>query len=334
MKEAKKYGHFDQLSRDRLQALLACGCKQIVIAKILGVSQASISRELKRNCRKRSGSYEATSAEHKALVRREASKYQGMKIEKNNALRIYIIDKLKAHWNPDEIAGRMKDDQAPFYASKTAIYDWLRSSWGQQYCVYLYSRSYHKRKRKKKTEKVMIPNRIGIGLRPLGATNRTRYGHWEGDTVVSGKLTGSRTALSVIYERKAKYIEARRIKNLRPESHNQALLNMLENKKTLSLTQDNGIENRAHEKLGIKTFFCNPYSSWQKGGVEQAIKMIRWFIPKGKDIKHYPKEYVKLVITLLNKKPRKSLGYKTPNEIMQEKNLLKDINTEEYALEG
>src|SRR3990167_2585688 len=100
MKEDKKYGHFDQLSRDRLQALLTSVCKQIVIAKILGVSPARISRELPRNCRKRSGSYEATSAEHKALVRREASKYQGMKIEKNNA-RIYIIGKLKAHWNPD-----------------------------------------------------------------------------------------------------------------------------------------------------------------------------------------------------------------------------------------
>lgn len=341
MEKEKKYAHFDQAKRDRLQALLESGSKQEVMAKILGVSQSAVSREISRNRRKKRrkggtkiGPYEATAAEHKALVRREASKYQGMKIEEDNQLRKYVIKKLRARWNPDEISGRMKKDKKPFYASKTAIYDWLRSSYGQSYCVYLYSRRYRKKKQGHQTEKSLIPNRMGLEKRPLGATNRSRYGHWEGDTMVSAKAKRSKAALSVIYERKAKYIEARRIKNLKPDSHNQALKEMLENKKVLSLTQDNGMENTRHEKLKIKTFFCDPYSSWQKGGVENANKMIRNFIPKGSDINDYPEEYVKMVVAILNNKPRKSLGYKTANEVMGEKKLLKNINAENYALEG
>lgn len=341
MERNKKYAHLDQIKRDRLQALLDSGCKQKEMAKILAVSQSTVSREISRNRRKmrqrgetQKGPYQSTIAEHKALVRRENSKYQGMKIEQNFDLREYVIEKLKQRWNPDEISGRMKDDRESFYASKTAIYDWLRSSRGQQYCACLYSRRYHKKKRGRKKEKAMIPNRIGLEWRPRGATNRSRYGHWEGDTMVSAKETKSKAALSVIYERKARYIEAKKIKNLKPDSHNQALAGMLENKKTLSLTQDNGIENTRHEKLGIKTFFCDPYSSWQKGGVENSIKMIRWFIPKGSDVNCYSNEYVKMVVATLNNKPRKSLGYKTPNEVMKKKNLFKNINAENYALEG
>ncbi|MDP3784740.1 MAG: helix-turn-helix domain-containing protein, partial [bacterium] len=141
MERNKKYVHLDQLKRDRLQALLDSGGKQEEIAKILGVSQPTISREISRNRRKvrkkggtKKGPYQSTAAEHKALIRRENSKYQGMKIEQNSDLRAYVVEKLKQRWNPDEISGRMKDDREPFYASKTSIYDWLRSSYGQVYC--------------------------------------------------------------------------------------------------------------------------------------------------------------------------------------------------------
>ena len=281
------------------------------------------------------GNYESTIAEHKTLIRRESSKYQCMKIEEGNDLRKYIIEKLGKHWNPDEISGRMKKDRKSFYASKTAIYEWLRSSYGQRYCAYLYSQRYTaRRQRKNKLRKTLIPNRIGIESRPLGATNRTRYGHYEGDTIVSAKETRSKFALSVIYERKTKYIDARKIKNMKPESNNYALKEMLENKKALSLTQDNGIENTKHQELGLATYFCDPYSSWQKGGIENANKMIRQFIPKGSSISDYSDKYVKMIITVLNNKPRKSLDYKTANEVMLEKKLFKDINTRNYALEG
>lgn len=341
METKKKYEHLDQAKRDRLQAMLNSGLRQNKVAEILKVDPATISREVARNRKMAKikggrilGIYEAEAAEHKAQVRRGKSKYQCMKIEGNKELRAYIVDKIKQYWNPDEISGRMKDDDEFFYASKSSIYKWLRSNYGQYYCRYLYSGRYSPRKqRKNKTKRTLIPNRIGLESRPLGATNRTRYGHYEADTMLSAKETKSKAALSVSYERKAKYIDARKIKNMRPESHNRALQSMLENKKALSLTQDNGIENTRHQELGLPTYFCDPYSSWQKGGVENAIKMLRRFIPKGSDVNDYSDEYVMLIVDILNSKPRKSLGYKTPNEVMRQKNLFKNINLEEIALQ-
>lgn len=340
MDKEKGYEHLNQAKRDRLQAMLDSGLRQNKIAGILKVDPATVSREISRN-RKRirrkggaaPGRYEAETAGHKALVRREKSKYQCMKIEKDADLAAYITGKLKQYWNPDEISGRMRNDNRSFYASKSSIYKWLRSSYGQRYCVYLYSRRYTaRRQRKNKSKRTLIPDRIGLGLRPLGATNRTRYGHYEGDTMVSAKETRSKAALSVTYERKARYIDARKIKNMKPESHNRALKVMLQNKKALSLTQDNGIENTRHQELNLPTYFCDPYSSWQKGGVENAVKMIRRFIPKGSDINDYSDEYVNMVVTVLNGKPRKSLGFRTPYEVMRKNNLLKKVNSEKIAL--
>ena len=161
----------------------------------------------------------------------------------------------------------------------------------------------------------MIPERVSIHERFLGADHRTRYGHWEGDTIVSGKHTGSKAAMTVVYERKTRYIEAQKISNLKPQSHTNAVIDILANKKALSMTQDNGIENRDHLSLGIPTFFCDPYSSWQKGGVENANKMIRRYVPKGSDLAHISKEYLDQIVSIINRKPRKSLGYRTALEV-------------------
>mgnify|MGYP001562993030 CR=1 FL=1 len=343
----RSYRHLNQADRDRLQALRDEGVKQKEIAKILSVDPGTISREIERNRRKyrkrkniknKNARYEAGVAEHKAYVRRKYATYQGKHINEHNALRNYIIKRLKLRWNPDEISGRMKKDHAPFYASKTAIYEWLRTVHGQRWCQYVYSQRYSVRKRKKKkTKKTLIPNRKGIVLRPLGATNRSRYGHYEGDTVVSAKKTASKAALSVLYERKAKYIAARKITNLKPQSNNHAIAAMQQNIMMKSITMDNGIENIKHEELGIPAYFCDPYSSWQKGGVENANKMIRRFIPKKSDINDYSDEYVKEVLDILNNKPRKSLHYQTPYEVMVEHNLFtknKKIPSREIALRG
>ena len=133
--------------------------------------------------------------------------------------------------------------------------------------------------------------------------------------MVSAKKTASTVAVSVISERKAKFIQATRIENLKPSSHNHALMEMFTNKKALSLSQDNGIENTRHRELGIPTFFCDPYSSWQKGGVEHANKMIRRYIPKGTDLASISQEYLDRIVSVINGKPRKSLGYRTALEV-------------------
>lgn len=344
MKKTKKkneYVHLNQSKRDRLQALLDAGHKQKEIAAVLEVDKSTVSREIKRN-RKRirkkggtiNGRYQSLVAQHKSYVRRKYSKYQGMKINENKELRKYVIHGLEQHWNPDEISGRMKKEKQPFYSSKTAIYEWLRTNRGQYFCQYLYSKRYRKKKIKKKTKKTLIPNRIGIELRPEGAANRTRYGHYEADTIVSGKKTGSKESLAVVYERKAKYTNIRKIKSLKPELFNKAIESVKKELEIKTMTMDNGIENVKHEELGVKTYFCDPYSSWQKPGVENAGKMIRKFIPKGSDISCYSDGYVKMIEDILNNKPRKSLKYKTAYEVMVEHNLLLEIKNPEVALRG
>lgn len=101
-----------------------------------------------------------------------------------------------------------------------------------------------------------------------------------------------------------------------------------------TLTLDNGIENTKYEELNIGTYFCNPYSSWQKPGKENAARMIRRFILKGSDINNYSSQYVKMVENILNNKPRKSLGYKTPYEVILENNLFVRNKKSPVALRG
>ncbi|PIT87195.1 MAG: hypothetical protein COU31_04185 [Candidatus Magasanikbacteria bacterium CG10_big_fil_rev_8_21_14_0_10_40_10] len=201
----KNYKHLNQFDRDRIEAILNADLKQKEIAKVLSRNKGTISREIKNNRRRlrhsggnKDGSYESSIANHKAYVRRKYSKFQGMKIRENKELENYIIKNLKKDWSPDEISGRMKLENQPFYASKDLIYHWLYSVWGQTYTKYLYQKRDRKKKRKpKKTEKVIIPNRVGIEFRSKEANEKLNYGHFEGDTIVSGKNpTGNRSKIT------------------------------------------------------------------------------------------------------------------------------------------
>ena len=107
---------------------------------------------------------------------------------------------------------------------------------------------------------------------------------------------------------------------------------MSNDKKVKSYTLDNGIENVKYEELEVPTFFCDPYSSWQKAGVENIIKMARRFFPKGSDLSQYSNEYIMWVENILNNKPRKSLGYKTPNEIMIKNNLFLKVEPSIFSI--
>jgi IS30 family transposase len=174
----------------------------------------------------------------------------------------------------------------------------------------------------------MIPSRVSVGQRPLGATNRTRYGHWEGDTMVSGKRTGSKTVLTVLVERRTRLVRAVLVPTLSPIAFAEAATSLLGCTKALSLTLDNGIENKQHRNIRdaagvpIPAFFCDPYSSWQKGSVENANKMLRQYLPKGCDLGQFDQEFVDAVCDRLNKKPRKILGYKSALQLAKEKGVL------------
>lgn len=315
----KEYSQIKKEERDEISILLKKGYSLRNIAYALGRDPGTISREIQRN-QKKNGSYDPRVAYHKAYVRRKYAKYQGKKINESNDLREYLLEGLKRYWSPDGVSGRMRYEEKPFYVSKTTIYEWLYSSHGQYWCQHLYSRRYRPRKRQeKKTKKTLIPNRKGLELRPKEANERLTLGHYEGDTMVSGRKTGSKAVLSVIYDRFSRQIETEKIPALKPRLFNKAITNIKERIVAIrSFTLDNGVENTKYEELKIPTYFCDPYSSWQKGGVENAIKMLRWFIPKGTDIAKYSDEYVSMIVNILNNKPRKSLGYKTPLEVMIE----------------
>lgn len=308
MKNSKK---LSKEERQELEILLGKGYAFRAISRVLGRSPNTISYEVRTNGGREG--YRARNAHQYARTRRKDARYQWKKIEHHPLLRAYVVLGLLLHWNPDEIAGSMRERKLPFYASKTAIYDWLRSVHGQTYCPYLYSQRWHRKKRKPKTPRVMIPGRISWTERPAGAETRSRYGHWEEDTVVSGRSgTG---ALAVMAERKSRLILARAIPSLSPRIHAEAVSRMVSGAKTRSITFDNGIENREHGSLGIPTFFCDAYSSWQKGTVENANKMIRRYLPKGTDLGNVPQGELDQIVSVINRKPRKILGYRSALQV-------------------
>lgn len=320
-KEKNKYTHITKSERLEIAILINKEYNLRDIAKALNRSSSSISTEVRNHSTH--GVYDPHKAHAKARKKRCCAKAHGKKINSNKALEIYIVDKLKQDWNPDEISGRMKLDNELFYASKTAIYDWLYSMYGQRYCCYLASHRFKKKPRKKKTKRAMIPNRVGIEHRSNVINQRLEYGHYEGDTIVSGKKTRSKTSLTVVSERKSKHVSIRKIKNLKPDTFNSSINSILDKQKIKSLTLDNGLENRYWEQLCIQyVYFCATYSSYQKGGVENVNRMIRKYIPKGCDMSKYSHRFIQKIEDILNNKPRKCLGYKTPHEVMIENDLL------------
>jgi len=325
MKE-KKYTGLSDAERSEIEILLARNFRIREIAEALNRSPNTISREVKVNsvC----GEYLAAKAKQKSRVSRRSRRYQWQKIEQHPRLRAFIIRKLKNHWSPDCIAGHLKDEQSLLpTVGKDQIYAWLYSARGQPYCHHLLSKRYRPKKHpEKKTQRVMIAGRVSITERPAVATARERSGDWEGDTIVSGKKTHAKAALAVTQERTTKLIAARLMPDLKPASFASATVAMLENKLIHTLSLDNGIENKQHsvitKRTGATVYFTDPYSSWQKGGVENANKMLRRYLPKGCDLSKFTQAQVDGFVNLINNKPRRCLGYKSSLQLATEKRVI------------
>lgn len=300
------------------------------IAKSLGRSPNTIHYELKRN--RVLGKYDPKKAHAKSWLRKRMRRLQWMKIEEDKGLKHYIVEGLKKKWNPDEISGRMRLEKKLRCVSKNSIYRWLYSNRGQRYCPLLYSKRYHTRRRVGSKKRILIPNRVAIAERFRGATTRSRYGHWEKDAVVSRQ--GVSASLAVAEERKSRLVTARKVRNMSPVEHELATRKMLEEKKTISITRDNGIENTHHEETPIPSFFCEPYSSWQKGGIENANKLLRVFFPKGTDFRFVTQKQVDRAINLINEKPRRILGYRTAFEVALAAGIITSIKSESVLIRG
>ena len=316
----------DQKDRDRIEALLGTLHTQTEIASILKVDKGTISREIRKR-RRKNGRYEATAAQLKASIRRSNSKFQGMKVEKYPDLREHVIAELKKCRSPDEIAGRMKAEKRENRVGTNAIYKWLYSLHGQPYAKYLCTKRYKPKKQKEPaTKRTMISNRISIHMRPLGATNKTRYGHFEGDTIVAPKKSGNTESVAVSAERITKLFLGTKIPSLSP-IHMQAAVEYMHAEVLMnSLTMDNGIENRSHGSWGLPVFFADPHAPWQKPLVENTIGLLRrWFMPKGTDFAQIPESRLQHYFSTINHKYRKSLKYKSAYEVALLHGIIKSI---------
>lgn len=186
----------------------------------------------------------------------------------------------------------------------------------------LLHRKHFRRRRRygRKPQKPCIPERISIHDRPEEIDRRSRLGDWESDLAAYRR---QRQALSVQYERTLMLTRLHRVADKTAEENEEAIaktLDALPAELARSLTFDNGLENVCHARLRdafhLDTFFCDPYSAWQKGGVENAIGLLRRYLPKSTDLAQVTDDELKRVEETLNNLPRKKLNYLTPNEAL------------------
>lgn len=315
-----KYTHIKKAERHEIAILLQRGYGLREVAGTLKRSAGTVSEEISKNIV--NGAYDPEKADHKAYVKRKYSKYQGMKVEGNDDLRNYIEEKIKEDWSPEEISGRIREvDSHIAYVSYQGIYRYIYSVYGRQIEQYL---RYGRQKRNKydnqgNNEKTLLENRVFIDQRPKIVGKRVRYGDWEGDFIVSGK--NGKGVLLVLHERKSRFPMIERIMSKNPETVNRTIYErtgILINFN--SLTLDNDIVFKKHLRLskiiGAPVYFCHPYHSWEKGGVENTNKLIRQYVPKRTDISTLNDEYIREIEQKLMNRPRKCLNYKTPLEVM------------------
>lgn len=324
-KKTIKYGHISLVERKEIEMLLSESQSQNYIARTLKRGKGTISEEIKNNSV--NGVYDAQKAHHKAYVKRKYSKYQGMKIVENQKTRDYVEEHLRDDQSPETIAGRMKevDTDIP-YAGKGAIYKFVYSVYGRCLEKFLYSKAVRKKSGPKRGNQNKLEDRIFINERPKHINNRREFGDWEGDFIVSPKNgTG---VLIVLHERKSKYTIIKKLTTRNNDEVNNAIYELAGGMVCFnSLTLDNDIAFKKHrelsELLGITIYFCEPYKSWQKGGVENMNKQIRRYVPRGTDISKVSEKSIQEIEDKMNNKFRKCLNYKTAREVMTENNLLK-----------
>ncbi len=329
MADKKRYVGLSGAERSEIEILLKRTCSLREIAGTLGRSPNTISREIRVNSV--DGEYVAAKAKGKSRLARRNRRYQWQKIEQHKQLREFIVERLAPphDWSPRSISGYLRTQQTELaYVSTMVIYAWLYSSRGQPYCQYLCSERYRPKKRTKKTERVMIPNRISVTERPQVVEDRLQVGNWEYDSVHSSKRSGSTAALAVAQERSTRLIQASLVVNLKPVAYAATITGLVGGFLVRTMTTDNGIENKAHAAVtsgtGAVVYFTDPYASWQKGGVENANKMIRRYFPKGTDFSTITQAQVDKALDRINNKPRHCLGYKSALQCAHEKGLLLD----------
>lgn len=325
------YKHLSIEEREKIQAMLWQKSSIRDIAKVVGRSGSTISREIKRNNPSKRRVYTPRLAHERALNHRKNRGREGRL--KNDVLRLYVSEKIKIGWSPEQIAGK-SEEIAGTSISYEAIYQYIyaqvyRDGYGYVKPGKEDLRPYLARRRKRRTQQGMRKSyRIGKGPlpsienRPQEVNERLEVGHWEDDCVVSRANT---ERLKTINERMSGIIFIKKIKDGTIQETNAAVnerLGSIPSEFRKTLTRDRGSENLGYheleENLGINCYFAHAYSSFERGSNENGNGLIRRFLPKKTDFKTITDEQIKHIEYLLNSRPRKRFGWKTPYEVFYE----------------
>ncbi len=348
----KKYKHFREKERYKLEALVDEKIKILRISRILNKHPSTIYRELRRGKISRLDSELIEKEVYRANVAQRryenniSNRERDLKIGKDHKLVEYIKDKIvNDKYSPDAVLGEIQIKQLEFktkICTKT-LYNYIERGFLEGIShKNLWERGCRKKKRRRKIQ-VCVKNRKGLHIseRPPAVEKREEYGHWEIDCIKSGKKK-SKAVILTLTERKTREEKLVKMLGATVENVDRALTS-LEKKykrgfkiKFKSLTADNGSEFLDYERLQKSSlfkdekrttiYFATPYSSWERGSNENQNRMIRRFIPKGSDISKINEKIIKEIENWMNNYPRKILDYRSANDLVNE--FTKNVNFE------
>ena len=316
------YNRLSQYEREQLFLLRHEGKSFREIGVILGRTHTTLSREYRRLG---TAAYTPITAHDQARTLRGKSRRKKLD---DLLLQTYVIKKLSIGWSPEIIAGRLRRKGSSVTVCHETIYTALYTQPLKKEKLWEFLRRGHKKRvrwrdrRVHTGKRVIIPERVSIGERPQEAQIRSCGGHWETDLMEGSRKTHH--VVSVTVDRKSRAVILDKLMSKESEEKIGTMISRMRHipihvRKTM--TFDNGTEDAGHRRLhGLRmsTYFCKPYHSWEKGTVENTIGCIRQFYPKGGDLTHVTQQELRLVSQILNDRPKKCLGYKTPNEVLLE----------------
>ena len=321
------YCQLDLTERIEIYRLRSVGWSFRRIASFLDRSPSTISREWRRNSVKTKawpGGYRPERAELLAQRRRRWD--CRFKLARQPALRALVSDLLAMGWSPEQIAGRLALIDAPMTISHESIYRFIYHQVAQKdYWNRLLPERKGRRGRLRRgggSPVHRIKGRVSLRERPRAAEDRKQPGHWEADLMLFARYG---QAILLTHERQSRILQAKRQPSKAAQPVIDALVAMLAELPPplrRSMTFDNGTEFAYHaqlrERIGVKTYFCDPYAPWQKGGIENAIRRLRRQLPRKSDLAKLKPGELGRMIENYNNTPRKCLGYQTPNEVFQD----------------
>jgi IS30 family transposase len=334
----KIYSQLSIEERTMIQTQLEMGNKPAAIALVLNRSASTISRELRRNSWVRpktrlrpgrplvAGGYRSELA-HKRAHACTVTPHVERRLRPSTALWEHVMGYLKAGYSPEQISGtlalvhpNMPMLQASHETIYTAIYAMPRGELRKDVIGWL--RFGHAKRRPRargEDRRGRIPDMVSIHDRPPEVDERLVPGHWEGDLI---KGAHNRSAVGTLVERTSLFTVLSKMDGASAEAALKGfshVLNRIEAQQRLSMTYDQGREMAAHLRLteatGVKVYFADPHSPWQRGLNENTNGLLRQYLPKGADLSEFTQEELDMIAWKLNTRPRKSLGFRCPAEL-------------------